>query len=124
MSDIVIDLPPPISVNRLRRIDWSATSGTKSWRRKADNLILEAKRRKINRLVWNPDEPIQKFEITLTFDEKERSPDLDNCCKGILDYLCTIEILKDDGPKYMRRLVVEWGDAPTGCRVIVKPLEA
>ena len=30
----------------------------------------------------------------------------------------------DDSPKYLRKLVVEWGEAPEGVRVMVKEVPA
>jgi len=48
--------------------------------------------------------------------------DLDNCCKVLIDYLRRIELIANDAPKNMRRLVVEWGEAPEGVRVEVTPL--
>jgi hypothetical protein len=31
-------------------------------------------------------------------------------------------VIEDDGPKFMRRVTVEWGIAPMGCRVVVRPI--
>lgn len=115
--DVVLDLPPPISVNAMRRVDWSSMSRTTQWKRGADAYVFAAKRRADNPLKL---ERIQRFEVTITFDENQTGIDLDNGVKGILDYLCLVELIEDDGPKHMRRLVVEWGAAPTGCRVTVK----
>jgi Holliday junction resolvase RusA-like endonuclease len=49
--------------------------------------------------------------------------DLDNGLKALIDYLRRIELIEDDSHKHMRRLVVEWGIAPMGCRVTVRPCE-
>jgi hypothetical protein len=46
--------------------------------------------------------------------------DLDNGLKALIDYLRRIELIEDDSPKHMRRLVVEFGLAPMGCRVVVR----
>ena len=117
--DIWLDLPPPISVNRMRRIDWSASVRQTEWKRGADAYIYMAKRRKEHPLKLRS---IERFEITLTFNESLTGIDLDNGVKGIIDYLCYAEVIAGDAPKNMRRLVVEFGYAPEGCRVTVKPL--
>lgn len=116
--DLVLDLPVPISVNVMRRVDWSSMARTSAWKGEADGYIYQAKRRRENPLKL---QRIPRFEITLVFDEKQTHVDLDNGVKGILDYLVLREVIEDDGPKHMRRLVVEWGEAPTGCRVTVRP---
>jgi hypothetical protein len=38
----------------------------------------------------------------------------------LIDYLRRIEVIQNDSPKYFRKLTVEWGTAPEGCRVTVK----
>ena len=73
---IVIDLPTPISVNRI-------------WRANKAGL-------------------------------KRVTGDLDNRAKGVLDWLQSRSVIVDD--KYCERLLLEWGEAPTGCRVTVRPL--
>jgi Holliday junction resolvase RusA-like endonuclease len=115
--DVVLDLPPPISVNALRRVDWSSTTRTTQWKKNADAHIMVAKRRRENPLKL---ENIPRFEITITFDENQTDIDLDNGVKGILDFLVDREVIEDDGPKHMRRLTVEWGSAPEGCRVTLR----
>jgi len=118
MSDIVLDLPVPISVNKLRRINWRAQKRAELWRDQADRHLLLAKTRKDNpvRILL-----LERFEIWITLDERKVVLDADNAVKLVVDYLRYRDIIKDDGPKHMRRLVVEWGDAPEGCRVTVKP---
>jgi hypothetical protein len=116
--DVIVDLPIPLSVNGMRRVDWSSMARTTEWKRQADALVLMAKRRKDNPLKL---ENIQRFEITLTFDENQTGIDLDNGIKGILDYLVLVEVIENDAPKNMRRLVVEWGKAPTGAKATVRP---
>jgi Holliday junction resolvase RusA-like endonuclease len=117
-QDVMLDLPIPISVNALRRVDWSSMVRTTEWKRQADALVMVAKRRPHNPLKF---ENIQRFEITLTFDERQTGIDLDNGIKGILDYLVLVEVIENDAPKNMRRLVVEWGEAPTGARATIRP---
>jgi hypothetical protein len=85
-ADIVLDLPAPPSVNKVRRVDWSSVRVVKAWQNVSNAYVLAAKGRAISPLRLTK---IPKFE--------------------------------DDSPKHMRRLVVEWGLAPFGCRVTVKP---
>jgi Holliday junction resolvase RusA-like endonuclease len=117
-SDIVLDLPAPLSVNKQRRIDWTAEVRNSAWKKIADAFVLMAKRRPGNPLKLNR---IPRFEITITFDEAQTGIDLDNGVKGILDFLVLREVIEDDGQKHMRKLTVEWGYAPEGARVTVRP---
>lgn len=118
-EEIALDLPPPLSVNRLRKIDWSAEVRNEAWKRGADSYVFMAKRDPISPLKLAR---IPCFEVSLVFDESQTEIDLDNGVKGIVDYLCFIGLIEDDGPKHMRRLTVEWGKAPSGCRVTIRPL--
>lgn len=115
--EVALDLPPPLSVNRLRKIDWSCEVRNEAWKRGADSYVFMAKRDALNPLKL---QRIPRFEITLVFDENQTEIDLDNGVKGIVDYLCHIGLIEDDGPAHMRKLTVEWGEAPTGCRVAVR----
>ena len=117
--DIEIDLPVPPSVNRARRIDWSQHRQHKQWVRSADVLILAARGRSHQPV---PRAMAGAFEATVILSEKHTRIDLDNSLKCLLDYAKRIELIVDDGPKYLRRLVVEWGYAPEGCRLILRAL--
>lgn len=119
MTDIILDLPPPLSVNRLRRIDWSAEVRNSAWKDQAYRHVLIAKRRPENPIKL---ERIERFEITIVFDENKVGLDLDNGVKGLIDFLCLVELIAGDAPKHMRRLVVEFGEAPTGTRITIKRL--
>lgn len=117
--DIVLDLPVPPSVNVTRRIDWKAARAVTAWKNVADAYVIAAKGRTQNplRLMKVP-----RFELVITLSEHHTKIDLDNGLKALIDYLRRIELIEDDSPKHMRRLVVEWGLAPFGCRVIVRPM--
>lgn len=117
--DIVLDLPVPISVNKLRRIDWRNHQRAALWKDQADRHLLVAKRRAIDPVKLTS---VERFEINIVLSEDKVRSDADNIVKLLVDYLRHRNIIKDDGPKHMRRLVVEWGDAPTGCRVTIRPL--
>jgi Holliday junction resolvase RusA-like endonuclease len=64
---------------------------------------------------------VKRFELLIILSENHTRIDLDNGLKALIDYLRKIELIEDDSPKHMRRLVVEFGLAPFGCRVTVKP---
>lgn len=115
---IVVDLPPPISVNEARRIDWRYVKKHKKWIDAADRLVMASRSRSLNPLPRK--QMVGRFEITLIFNEDLTGNDLDNSVKVAIDYLKRIELIVDDAPKYMRRVVLEWGLAPTGTRVILR----
>lgn len=116
-ADIILDLPAPPSVNLTRRIDWSAVRHVKAWQNVANAYVLAAKGRKLSPLRLSK---IPRFELHVVMSERSKI-DLDNGLKALIDYLRKIELIEDDSPKHMRRLVVEFGRAPMGCRVTVKP---
>lgn len=116
-SDVVLDLPPPISVNKLRRIDWANQRAVRRWRDEANGLLLVAKRRPTDPLRFTT---VDRFELGIVLDESRVKTDADNCAKILIDYLCTIGVIIDDAPKHMRKVTIEWGEAPEGCRVIVR----
>jgi len=108
---IVLDLPPPLSVNRTRKIDWSAKPRIRSWVKAADALVMSQGRL--------PERISGQFWATVLYPESSRL-DVDNGCKGVLDYAKRLELITDDGPQYLRRVVLEFGDAPEGCRLILR----
>lgn len=118
-ADIVVDLPVPPSVNRTRRIDWTAKRSVEAWKNVCDSYVMAAKARKISPLKLVT---IEKFELIVTLSEQHTKIDLDNGIKALIDYLRRINLIKDDSKACMRRLVVEWGNAPFGCRVTVRSL--
>ncbi|EJW11267.1 hypothetical protein A33M_3345 [Rhodovulum sp. PH10] len=116
MTAAIIDLPVPPSVNETRRVDWSASRKLKRWRDTADGIVLVAKCR--------PDRPLRLrkivcFEVVITVDERQTGSDLDNIAKATVDYLRRIELIENDAPKNMRKLTMQWGQAPEGLRVEV-----
>lgn len=120
VPDIVLDLPAPPSVNRTRRVDWRGMGRFKGWTRNADALVLASRGRMVNPQRWAP--PLMRFEVRIVMSEHHTKIDLDNGVKWLIDYLRRIEVIVDDGPKHMRRLVVEWGLAPEGCRITLRPI--
>jgi Holliday junction resolvase RusA-like endonuclease len=116
--DIVLDLPAPPSVNKVRRVDWSSVRVVKAWQNVSNAYVLAAKGRANSPLKLIK---VPRFELHIVMSENHTKIDLDNGLKALIDYLRKIELIEDDSPKHMRRLVVEWGIAPFGCRVTVKP---
>lgn len=114
---VMVDLPVPISVNRARRINWRMNKKFQDWTRTADHLVRVAMRREIDPLRL---QSIKQFELTVIISEQHTRIDLDNGLKWLIDYLRRIELIEDDGPKHLRRLIVEWGHAPQGCRVLIR----
>lgn len=118
-ADITLDLPAPPSVNRTRKLDFSSLRVSNAWKSVANEYVLVAKTRKISPLKLTK---ISRFELHIIMDESSRT-DLDNGLKILIDYLRKIELIENDSPKHMRRLVVGFGHAPFGCRVTVRPCE-
>ena len=116
--DIVLHLPPPVSVNKSRKVDWKGQQKVKDWLRLADQFLTVAKTRREVRF-----ERLKRYEVHITLSEDHCATDADNGLKLLIDYLRSRDITAGDGPKQLRKIVVEWGFAPAGVRVVVKPLE-
>jgi Holliday junction resolvase RusA-like endonuclease len=112
---IILDLPAPISVNETRRINWRAKAKIDAWTRDADAHFL-LRKRKCGPAI------LGQFEITITLPDGSQT-DADNAVKGIIDAVRRFRLVPDDNPKFMRRVVIEFGEAPTGCRVMIRPLQ-
>jgi Holliday junction resolvase RusA-like endonuclease len=111
----VLDIPRPPSVNRFMRTKKGMPLGNFSpvvlrWREQADAYLLL--RRPYLR-IKGPYELLVKFPI-----DEFTLFDADNCLKALSDWLQRVEIIEND--RYARRLVVEWGEAPVGCRIRVR----
>jgi Holliday junction resolvase RusA-like endonuclease len=112
---IVIDLPAPLSVNRTRRIDWRAKRRIDAWQKNADAHFLLQKRGL---------QPVTgRFEILITLRDGSQI-DADNAVKGVIDAVRRFRLISDDDPTHMRRVIVEFGEAPSGCRVTIRPTNA
>jgi hypothetical protein len=59
------------------------------------------------------------FELTVTWAGDEFGHvDTDNPVKPLFDCLQRIEMIEND--RFLRRLVVEFGEAPAGCRIALR----
>jgi Holliday junction resolvase RusA-like endonuclease len=116
--DIVLDLPPPLSVNRLwrsqksdaARITVRKSGPYKDWIKRADDLLLELGQLKGVRPIAG------KFTALLIV--RKSAVDLDNNAKCVLDYLESRNFILNDA--LCQEITLRWGDAPTGCRVTVR----
>ena len=122
LPDLTLDLPVPPSVNRIRRIDRASLRVVKAWHRVCDKTLLAARCRTRDPVK------LRQFQgrvaLNIVLNESMTAIDLSNCLKALEDYLVRIEIIPDDGQKYVRRIVLEFGYAPEGIRVTVVSLDA
>jgi Holliday junction resolvase RusA-like endonuclease len=115
---LTVDLPPPLSVNKTRKINWAAKRKVDAWIEKADMQIMS---RGGMRRIGKP--LAGSFEVTISFDETLVGLDLDNAPKLLIDYCRRLGLVRDDSPRYMRRVVLEWADnIPTGCRITLREI--
>lgn len=112
--DIVLDVPLPPSVNRTRRIDPAAAGEVERWKKSADMLLMAAGQYRAAKKA-----AFDRFEITIILNEDCRL-DLDNPVKAAIDYLRRIEVIPNDDKRHLRKLTVVWGEAPEGCRLVLR----
>ena len=112
--ETVVDMPPPPSVNLTRRLTGSGANLIAQWRHQAGMRVLVDGG--VKRLAKMPD----RFEALITLDEKQCRCDLDNAAKAVIDYAKILELIVDDAPRYMRRVTIEWGEAPRGARLVLR----
>lgn len=113
--DIVLDLPPPISVNRIWRKSKCGVIKSMAylrWIKRADAMLFELGQLRGVRPIPG------KFAALILV--KRSNLDLDNNSKSVLDFLQSRNFIVND--KLCEELTLRWGDAPTGCRVTVKAL--
>jgi Holliday junction resolvase RusA-like endonuclease len=118
VPDMILDLPAPPSVNRTRKLDFSSLRATNAWKNVCNEYVLVAKRRRDCPLKLTR---VSRFELLIVFSDRSKL-DLDNGLKALIDYLRKIEAIEDDSPRHLRRLTVEFGNAPMGVRVTIRPL--
>lgn len=117
---IIIDihLPAPPSTNRI----WQATKAGPKRYSKSDDYIAWIKHADKTAQSMGMFRGIKMirgaFEARIVL--QRRKGDLDNRIKGLLDWAQSRNLIADD--KYCERVVAEWGDAPVGCRLILKEL--
>lgn len=112
--DIVLDLPAPPSVNRMRKWDAASQRMVNDWKKAADKFVLTQRR-------GQPRKIYGAFAVEITMSEAHTGIDLDNGVKALIDYMRRIDAIENDSQKFLRKLTVIWGTAPEGCRVTVRP---
>ena len=114
--ETTLDLPCPLSVNRTRKINPAVLKEIERWIENSDKEILAAGgMRKFAKMPG-------AFEAILILDESLNELDLDNAPKIVIDYARRLGLVRNDSKKFMRRVVIEWGDAPRGCRLILRSI--
>ena len=114
IGGIIVDLPAPISVNRLWRASKSSvikSTAYVAWIKRADELVLSMGQLRGIKTICGP------FSALIVV--KRSNLDIDNNSKCVLDYLQSRTFIEND--KHCERLTIEWGEAPTGCRAFLKP---
>lgn len=112
--ETVIDMPPPPSVNLTRKFNGAGAGIMAKWRHQAGmRVILDGGMKRLAKMPG-------RFEAIITLNEKQCRCDLDNAAKAVIDYAKILELIIDDGPRYMRRVTIEWGHAPEGARLVLR----
>jgi hypothetical protein len=110
---IILDLVHPPSVNKTRKHDPATLSAYKAWHRACDQLVLTQKRGRLPKIKG-------PWQATITLRDDASRADMDNGIKATIDYAVRINLVEGDSRKIFRRLVVEFGEAPHGCRIKVE----
>lgn len=112
-GETILHLPAPLSVNMTRRINYAASPLIREWHARADALFLTQK--PLASIVG-------QFEALVTINPKSRL-DLDNGLKQLIDAARNYELVEDDSPKFLRRIVAEFGEAPHGAVVRLRGIQ-
>ncbi len=124
MTEIVLNLPFPISVNAIWRSNRGRvhrSAAYTKWQNEADALLL-------TQSGWRGKVIPCRFHATLILNEgmMRANADLDNAAKSTVDLAKRLGLIRDDSIKYMRQLLIKLGDdtnAPEGARLILKSVE-
>ena len=119
MTEIVVDLPFPPSINRLWRVVGRRlilSDEYRAWLANAKNFMLYTGGGK-QRLKGH-----FTYKVILDETERGRTRDGDNfASKAILDLLQSVEVIEND--KLADSGSWAWGIAPHGCRVVLTAAE-
>lgn len=117
IGEIVLDVPAPPSVNRTRKVNWPGHRKYEAWKKDAGlHLVANGQYRKAKPGIKG------QYELTITLNENLCKADPDNPTKSAIDFLRSLELIPDDSPAYARKITIEWGEAPDGCRLTVRGL--
>lgn len=118
---LTVDLPFPVSTNRLWR--WARgkkpykSAEYRRWLASADQHVLVSKILRGAKTICGP------FEAAIFLSTDFRSGDPDNRIKAVLDYAQSRSLILDD--KLAQKVTVEWvlpNHAPAGCRLVLQEL--
>lgn len=115
IREIVLDVPAPPSVNRTRKVHWRGHKKYVAWKKNAGLRLIENGQYRAAR-----GGVLGKYELTVTLNEAMCPADPDNHLKAVGDFLKSLNFIVDDGPAYARRIVIEYGDVPDGCRITLR----
>lgn len=116
--EIVLDLPPPPSVNRTRKVHWKGHKKYVAWKKEASWHLTENGQLRIAKPGI-----LGKYELTVTINESKCGSDPDNILKGCIDLLRSLNLIVDDSPAYARRIIVQYGHVPDGARVTLRSMQ-
>jgi Holliday junction resolvase RusA-like endonuclease len=123
-KEIVIDLPMPPSLNTLWRRGRNRQTGAivhhlnatyKKWKQIAD---VECLRQRVGK-GWHT--IMGAFEAHMAINRKKlrKNADIDNRFKAVGDWAQQVGLIEND--KNLQKLVIEFGEAPLGIRLTLKP---
>jgi Holliday junction resolvase RusA-like endonuclease len=115
-ADVVLDLPAPISVNRIWRKTKAGvikSDAYRQWLARADAMLTYTGQFKGARAILG--------QFTAVIVVKRSNLDLDNNSKCVLDFAQSRHFIVDD--KLCEELTLRWGDAPAGCRLTLRALQ-
>lgn len=111
-APIVLDLPVPPSVNKVRKVDWAAARQHRSWIAAADALVMSRGRL--------PPAIIGPWKMVVTMSDALWLIDPDNGLKCLIDFCRRIDLIENDSPRFAREITLRWGEAPEGVRVTIR----
>lgn len=108
---IMLDLPLPPSINRFSFKLGNRSPVVARWVHQADMyFVLQTAKAK-------PQMISGYYEMHITWTEN--SADIDNRIKALHDFLQRLELIEND--RLCRQMLVDFGHAPEGCRVRLRP---
>lgn len=113
--ECVIELPVPPTVNSVRRRHGMGSRRRDAWFAQADVAIMAGGG--LRKFAKMP----AACEVLITVDEKARI-DLDGVTKYLIDWARRVGLIVDDDKRYVRRVTLEWGDVPKGCRLLLRSI--
>jgi len=117
-AEICLDILVPPSTNLTRRHNPAAWGKIERWKVATDKMLMASGQYRAAK-GWAARNDSGRFEIKIILSEQCRL-DLDNPTKSAIDYLRRIQLIRNDDKRYLRKLTVVWGFAPSGCRILLR----